>query len=89
MVQVRSPRWAGKLIGTLVPIGIGAGILVAGVSSGGETEFYTGIAAGGFTMGLGGVAGFFIGRAIDRRFETLMIVPEPARETRDSTVPLR
>lgn len=89
VVEVRSPRWAGKLIGTLAPIGIGAGILAAGVSSGGETEFYTGIAAGGCTMGFGAVAGFFVGRAIDRRFETLMIVPEQARETRDSTVHLR
>jgi hypothetical protein len=85
VVDVRGPRWAGKLIGTLVPVGIGAGILAAGVSSGGETEFYAGIAAGGCTMGFGAVAGFFLGRAIDRRFETLAIVPEQPREAVDRT----
>ena len=85
VVEVRSPRWAGKLIGTLAPIGIGAGILAAGVSSGGETEFYTGIAAGGSVMGIGAVTGFFVGRSVDRRFETLVIVPEQPREPRDKT----
>ena len=79
VIEVRNPRRAGKLIGALAPIGIGAGILAAGVSSGGETEFYTGIAAGGCTMGFGAVAGFFVGRAIDRRFETLVIAPEQPR----------
>ena len=76
VVEVRKPRRAGKVIGTLVPIGIGAGILAAGLTSSDDTVFYTGVAAGGCTMGFGAVAGFFVGRAIDRRFETLVIIPE-------------
>ena len=71
-VEVRKPRRAGKVIGTLAPIGIGAGILAAGLTSSDETVFYSGIAAGGCTMGFGAVAGFSVGRA----FETLVIIPE-------------
>jgi hypothetical protein len=79
VVEVRKPRRAGKLIGTLAPLGIGAGILAAGLVSSDESVFYTGIAAGGVTMGFGSVAGFFAGRAIDHRFETLVIIPEQPR----------
>lgn len=72
VVDVRSPRSKGKLIGTLVPIGVGAGILAAGVGDGGD-EVYVYLVAGGTTMGFGGVAGFFIGRAVDRRFQRFVI----------------
>lgn len=76
VVEVRKPRRAGKGIGTLAPIGIGAGILAAGLMSSDDTTFYNGVVTGSCTMGFGGVAGFFVGRAIDRRFETVVILPE-------------
>ena len=83
VVEARKPRWAGKLIGTVAPIGIGAGLLAAGLVSSDEQLLYSGIAAGGCTMAFGGIGGFFIGRAIDRRFETLEILPESTRGAKE------
>lgn len=71
MVEVRSPRWRGKLIGTLAPIAAGAAL--AGASYGRGDDTYVRLIAGGLTMAGGGVGGFFIGRALDRRFERIVI----------------
>ena len=78
VVDVRSPRWKGKLIGTLVPIGAGAAILAAGIAQDqGLDAVYEIAAAGGLTIAIGAPAGFFVGRAVDRRFEQFVIVREP------------
>ena len=78
VVQVRSPRWKGKLIGTLAPIGAGVALLAAGGSNTFtiEGELYGYLLAGGLTLGAGAPAGFFVGRAIDRRFDQFVIIPE-------------
>lgn len=77
VVEVRNPRWKGKLIGTLAPIGVGAAILAAGVAANqGSDDVYGYAILGGATMGFGAPLGFFVGRAIDRRFEQFIIIPE-------------
>ena len=77
VVQVRSPRRIGKLIGTLVPVGVGVALLAAGGTNHIEGDFYGYLAAGGATLGFGTPAGFFVGRAVDRRFDQFVIIPEP------------
>jgi hypothetical protein len=74
VVEVRPPRSLGKLIGTLAPIGVGAALVGASFGHGDDT--YVRLVAGGLTMAAGGVGGFFIGRAIDRRFERIVIAGE-------------
>ena len=76
VVEIRARRWKGRLIGTLVPVGLGAGMVGGGLSQSLEGPLYGLLAAGGLTMGLGGPGGYFIGRAFDRRFEQFVIVPE-------------
>ncbi len=76
VVQVRSPRRMGKLIGTLAPIGAGVALLAVGGTSHIEGDFYGYIAAGGLTLGVGTPVGFFVGRAVDRRFDQFVILPE-------------
>jgi len=82
VVEVRSPRSKGRLIGTLVPLAAGAALMASanaceGRSIGfGESCFYSMIATGGAIIGLGTPAGFFIGRSIDRRFVTYTIAAE-------------
>jgi hypothetical protein len=48
-IRPRTLRWKGRAIGTLLPIGVGAGV--------------------------GAPAGYFIGRASDRRFVPFAILP--------------
>jgi hypothetical protein len=78
VVQMRRPRRAGKLIGALAPIGVGAAIMAAGIAGNqGSDAVYGYAVVGGLTMGLGAPAGFFVGRAVDRRFDEFVIIPEP------------
>jgi hypothetical protein len=79
VAELRSPRRAGRLIGTLVPVVIGAATAAVCASSKDEATFNGGIAIGAAIMGYGGVAGYFIGRVSDRRFETFVILPQPPR----------
>ena len=75
-VQVRSPRRRGRLL-ALVPIPAGVAVGLGGfLTSRGSDEVYTYIVTGAAIMGIGGTAGFFLGRAIDRRFELYSIIPE-------------
>ena len=74
VVQVRSPRWAGKLIGTLVPIAAGAAILGSAFNQGDLS--YRLIPLGGVIVGAGAPSGYFIGRAVDNRMEEFIIAPE-------------
>jgi len=74
IVEVRSPHSRGKLIGTLAPIAVGAALVGASYGRGDDT--YVRLVAGGLTMAGGGVGGFFIGRALDRRFDRIVIAPE-------------
>ena len=76
LVEIRARRWKGRLIGTLVPIGLGAGMVGGALARSVEGPLYELLAAGGLTAGLGGPGGYFIGRAFDRRFEQFVIVPE-------------
>jgi len=73
VVEVRKPRSVGKIIGTLAPIGVGIAIAASAANEG--DEMYVNLVAGGLTMAVGGVGGFFVGRAIDRRFERFVIAP--------------
>ncbi len=66
----------GKLIGTLAPIGVGVALLAAGGTNQIEGEFYGYLVAGGLTLGAGTPTGFFVGRAVDRRFDQFVIIPE-------------
>ena len=75
VVEIRAKRHKGRLIGTLVPIGLGAAMLAGGLAQSDEGILYTMLAAGGLAMGAGAPSGYFIGRAIDRRFEQFVIVP--------------
>lgn len=75
VVEIRAKRHKGRLIGTLVPIGLGAAMLAGGLAQSDEGILYTMVAAGGLAMGAGAPTGYFIGRAIDRRFEQFVIVP--------------
>ena len=76
VVEVRARRWKGRLIGVLVPIGAGAAMVGGAIAGAAEGALYGLLAGGGLTIGLGGPAGYFIGRAFDRRFEQFSIVPE-------------
>jgi hypothetical protein len=71
VVQVRSPRWRGRMIGTLAPIG--AGIVAMASAYGKGDAVYGYLVGGGLTAAGGGVGGYFIGRAVDRRFEQFAI----------------
>lgn len=78
VVQVRSPRHIGKLIGTLAPIGVGAAIAAAGIAGNqGSDSVYGYALAGGLTIAIGAPVGFLAGRAVDRRFDQFVIIPEP------------
>jgi len=74
VVEVRTPRSRGKIIGTLAPIGVGIALVATAYGRGDDT--YVRLFAGGLTMAGGGVGGFFIGRAVDRRFEQVVIAAE-------------
>jgi hypothetical protein len=76
VVDIRPRRRRGRLIGVIVPLLVGAAMAGGGVARSVEGPMYELLAAGGLTMGVGGPAGYFIGRAIDRRFERFVIVPE-------------
>ncbi len=81
VVEVRSPRWKGKLIGALAPIGIGTAIAVGGMAANqGSDDIYVYAAAGGLTIAAGAPAGLLVGRAIDRRFERFTIIPAALKE---------
>lgn len=74
-VEIRAKRHKGRLIGTLVPIGLGAALFAGGWGSD-EASFYGMMVAAGTSIGAGAPSGYLIGRAIDRRFEQFVIVPE-------------
>ena len=79
VVGIRKHRSKGRLIGALVPVAAGIGVMAAGLAMGsGEQCFIicTGpvvVGAGAFTAVAGGTAGYFIGRSVDRRFETVTV----------------
>ncbi|MBL8293263.1 MAG: hypothetical protein JNN08_15555 [Bryobacterales bacterium] len=75
VLEMRARRYKGRLIGTLVPIGLGGAMLAGGLTQSDEGILYSMLAAGGLTMGAGAPSGYFVGRAIDRRFESFLIVP--------------
>ncbi len=93
VVGIRKNRHKGRLMGTLIPAaaGVAAGIAV----SAGSDDFIIPSEAFGAGFGaavalVGGTAGYFIGRAFDRRFETVSIAPEPrGPSTRMSAVSAR
>jgi hypothetical protein len=74
VVEMRRSRWKGKLIGTLVPLAAGIAIMAAGRNKGDDVYGY--IAVGGLTVGFGTPVGFLAGRAVDRRFDQFVIIPE-------------
>lgn len=76
VIEIRAKRHTGRLIGTLVPIGLGAALLAGGLAQSDEGILYSMLAAGGVTIGAGAPSGYFIGRASDRRFEQFVMVPE-------------
>lgn len=76
VVDIRKARKRGRLIGTLVPIGAGAAMMAGATARSIEGPLYELLAAGALTMGVGGPAGYFTGRAVDRRFEQFIIIPE-------------
>jgi hypothetical protein len=68
-VRFRGRRGKGRLIGTLVGLGAGAGIAAAVTTGRGVTEGPVAIlipAAGAATVVLGGLTGYLIGRSLDR-----------------------
>jgi hypothetical protein len=75
VVEIRARRHKGRLIGTLVPLGLGAAMLAGGQAQSDEGIFYGTLAGGALIMGVGTPIGYFAGRAIDRRFEQFLIVP--------------
>lgn len=75
-VDMRPPRWKGRLIGTLVPIAAGVAMFAA-ASGAEEGPFYGYVIAGGLALGAGTPAGFLMGWAVDRRFYQFIIIPEP------------
>lgn len=76
VVDIRKSRKRGRLIGTLVPLGIGAGLLAGATARSIESPIYGPLVAGGLTMVVGTPVGYFIGRAVDRRFERFTIIPK-------------
>jgi hypothetical protein len=80
VVDIRKSRKRGRLIGTLVPLGIGAGLLAGATARSIESPIYGPLVAGGLTMVVGTPVGYFIGRAFDRRFERFIIFPKAERD---------
>jgi hypothetical protein len=81
VVEIRKNRHTGRWVGTLVPVAAGIGIGIGLAASYGPNDFLGGIAAaagaglGAAVAVTGGTAGYFIGRSVDRRFETVPIKP--------------
>lgn len=79
VVEIRTNRHKGRLLGTLIPVGAGIGIGVGMAASANSKDFFYGLeAAMGVGIGLGvaaigGTAGYFIGRSADRRFERVTV----------------
>lgn len=79
VVGIRKNRNKGRLIGTLIPVAAGIAVMGAGLAMGNDEKCFiicTGpvvVGAGAFTAAAGGTAGYFIGRSVDRRFETVTI----------------
>jgi hypothetical protein len=81
VVEIRTNRHKGRLLGTLIPVGagIGVGVGIAASTLSGPPSLAQGIAAGaslGIGLGvaaIGGTAGYFIGRSADRRFERVTV----------------
>lgn len=75
-VEIRRPRATGKLVGALVPLAVGSALAAGGIyGKQGEDSVYGYAVAGGLIAGVGAPVGFWIGRAVDRRFEQFVIVP--------------
>jgi hypothetical protein len=70
VVEIRARHRKGRLIGTIIPLAVGAATVAGAMARSVEAPIYGLVAAGGLTMGLGGPGGYFIGRAVDRRFES-------------------
>jgi hypothetical protein len=75
VIDVRSPRRAGKIIGTLVPIAAGLALGAAGVAGNQGSESVYGYALVGGIIVAAAPVGYFVGRAIDRRFDRFTIIP--------------
>ncbi len=80
VVDIRKNRKRGRLIGTLVPFGIGAGLLAGATARSIESPIYGPLVAGGLTMVVGTPVGYLIGRASDRRFERFIVIPKAERD---------
>jgi len=87
VVEIRKQRRKGRLIGTLVPIGAGAAVLAGATVRSVESPIYGLLAAGGLTMGVGAPVGYFVGRAIDRRYQQFIIVPAASTDTQPGRAP--
>lgn len=76
-IDVRKHRTRGRRIGLLVPLGAGAAMLagVLATGGGGDSGGNEWLMAGGLLALFGAPAGYFIGRASDRRWETFVIAP--------------
>jgi hypothetical protein len=78
VVGIRKNRDKGRLIGAMVPVAAGIGVMGAGLAMGNGDCFLicTGkvvVGAGAFVAVAGGTAGYFIGRSVDRRSETVTV----------------
>jgi hypothetical protein len=70
--QLRSPRSKGRWIGAAAGAGPGIAIMAASANIESEFNIYI-LLAGAGAAAVGVPTGFFIGRAIDRRFERFVI----------------
>lgn len=74
-VSVRSPRWKCRWIGALAGAAPGLAIIASNTNSNNEASVYL-LAAGAGITAIGIPVGYFIGRAIDRRFHKFVITAQ-------------
>jgi hypothetical protein len=87
VIGVRSPHRSGRLIGTILPIAFGALLIVAGSQNDDDGNAPLRVASGAALMSLGGIGGFFAGRAVDRQFDQFIIIPDRQSTTVGSSAP--
>ncbi|MBI5086838.1 MAG: hypothetical protein HZB13_19855 [Acidobacteria bacterium] len=72
VVEVRKPRSKGRWIGVLAGAGPGSAIMATSSNVNNEFNVYS-LLAGAAATAVGVPAGFFIGRAVDRRFQKFVV----------------